>query len=312
MMTEQYLNNLNVPTAKVDVVIDTDTYNEIDDQFAISYLLASSDKLNLKALYAAPFFNRHSKSPKDGMQKSYEEILRLLQLAGRPELAAVTYRGSESYLANETVPVISAAAENLAERAMQYSPQRPLYVVAIGAITNVASALLLKPEIAERMVLVWLGGNGREASDNKEFNLHQDVAAARVVFRSSMPVVQLPVAGVVSSFAIPNVELEYFLQGKNPLCDYLVDRAKEEMEFYSKEHTAKSRVLCDVTAVAWLLNDNSRFMAARLDFRPIPEYDGFCAYDRSRFIQYVYCINRDALATDLFAKLAGYQQKCIQ
>lgn len=39
----------------MDVVIDTDAYNEIDDQYAISYLVKKSDKLKLQALYAAPF-----------------------------------------------------------------------------------------------------------------------------------------------------------------------------------------------------------------------------------------------------------------
>lgn len=61
---------------------------------------------------------------------------------------------------------------------MEYTPEKPLYVVAIGAITNVASALLMRPEIKDRMVLVWLGGNSLEWPDNKEFNLFQDVAAA--------------------------------------------------------------------------------------------------------------------------------------
>ncbi|MBO5068936.1 MAG: nucleoside hydrolase [Roseburia sp.] len=304
MTTEQYLKNLKVPTTKVDVVIDTDTFNEIDDQFAVSYLMASSDKLNLKALYAAPFFNHHSESPRDGMRKSYEEILRLLELTGRREFIPVTYKGSETYLPDEKTPVISDAAENLVERAMQYSSEKPLYVVAIGAITNVASALLIKPEIAERIVLVWLGGHGREFHDNKEFNLHQDIAAARVIFKSGTPVVQLPCMGVVSSFSVPYVELEHYLRGKNALCDFLVDRVRDEVASYS-EGLAVSRVLWDVTAVAWLLNDDNKFMLARLDTLPVPEYDGLCAYDHSRLIQYVYHINRDTLATDLFMKLTG-------
>ena len=307
-MTAQYLKNLSVPAGKVDVVIDTDTFNEIDDQFAISYLLASSDKLNLKALYAAPFFNSHSESPKDGMKKSYDEILRLLELTGKTEFASVTYKGSEDYLPDEKTPVISDAAINLTERAMEYSPEQPLYVVAIGAITNVASALLLKPEIADRIVLVWLGGHGREYHDIKEFNLIQDVAAARVIFKSGAPVVQLPCQGVVSSFTVSLVELEYHLRGKNALCDFLVGRVKNEVSSYAKG-LAVSRVLWDVTAVAWLLNDNNRFMLSRLADVPIPEYDGLCAYDRSRFIQYVYHIHRDQLATDLFEKLSGEKLK---
>ena len=61
------------------MVIDTDTYNEIDDQFAVVQSLLSPDKLAVEAIYAAPFYNGRSDSPGDGMEKSYEEILRLLE-----------------------------------------------------------------------------------------------------------------------------------------------------------------------------------------------------------------------------------------
>ena len=83
------LHRLERPTGPVDVVLDTDTYNEVDDQFALSYLLASQDQLRVKALYAAPFFNENSTGPADGMEKSYQEILKLLGLAGCQELRDV-------------------------------------------------------------------------------------------------------------------------------------------------------------------------------------------------------------------------------
>ena len=78
---EQRLKNLEIPTGPVDMVLDTDAYNEIDDQFAISYALHATEKLNVLALYAAPFFNNRSSSPADGMERSYQEILKLLRLS---------------------------------------------------------------------------------------------------------------------------------------------------------------------------------------------------------------------------------------
>ena len=60
MDPKQYLANLQVPIGVVDAVLDTDTYNEIDDQFALSYMFLSPEKFNLKAIYAATFFNNHS------------------------------------------------------------------------------------------------------------------------------------------------------------------------------------------------------------------------------------------------------------
>jgi hypothetical protein len=60
-------------------VIDSDTYNEIDDQFAVAYALRSTDKMNIEAVYAAPYLNDRSTSAGDGMRKSHEEILRILK-----------------------------------------------------------------------------------------------------------------------------------------------------------------------------------------------------------------------------------------
>ena len=58
---------LDWPAGRVDAVLDTDAFNEVDDQFAIAYMLRSSDKINTKGIYAAPFFNNRSRSPVVGL-----------------------------------------------------------------------------------------------------------------------------------------------------------------------------------------------------------------------------------------------------
>ena len=85
MTAEQRIKNLSVPKGPIDVVLDTDAYNEIDDQFAISYLLRCGEKLNTLALYAAPFYNKKSEGPADGMERSYDEIMKLLKLDSKIE-----------------------------------------------------------------------------------------------------------------------------------------------------------------------------------------------------------------------------------
>lgn len=297
------LERLKRPQKMADVVLDTDTYNEIDDQFALSYLVRSQEKLRPQAIYAAPFFNHHSEGPADGMEKSYQEIHKILTLLEREDLKEVTYRGSNSYLPSETEAVESPAARDLVKRAMERSDDDPLYVVAIGAITNVASAILMQPEIIRKIVVVWLGGHSFEWPDNREFNCFQDVAAARVVFGCGVPLVMLPCMGVVSTFTTTAPELEYWLRGKNKLCDYLVDNTIQEAA-KCQQKKCWSRVIWDVTAVAWLLGDS--FTQDRLEPSPIPEYDDKWGFDRTRhLVKYVYAINRDALFTDLFEKLAG-------
>ncbi len=90
------------------MVLDTDTYNEIDDQFALVYALLST-KLVVEAVYAAPFLNERASSPADGMEKSYDEILRVLtRLGHRSE--GFAFRGSAGYLPSVAKPVHSPAA----------------------------------------------------------------------------------------------------------------------------------------------------------------------------------------------------------
>ena len=186
MTIEQRLKNLSVPDRMVDVVLDTDAYNEVDDQFAIAYLLNSRDRLNVKAIYAAPFFNINSSGPLDGMEKSYNEILKIL---GIVDVKKNVFKGSGSFLENETTAVISDAAMDLAERVNNYTPENPLYVIAIGAITNIASAILLNPNVIENTVVVWIGGHAHHVDNTAEFNMRQDISAARVVVKSGVPLV---------------------------------------------------------------------------------------------------------------------------
>jgi inosine-uridine nucleoside N-ribohydrolase len=284
------------------MVLDTDAYNEIDDQFAIAYALRSKEKLVVQALYAAPFLNERSTSPQDGMEKSYNEILKLLGLAGEN---TPVFMGSGEYLRNENEAIDSPAARDLAARAMSYTSERPLYVVAIGAITNVASALLINPTIADRIVVVWLGGHSIHWHDTLEFNMSQDVTAARVVFNSGVPLVILPCMGVVSSFTTTGPELRHWLSGKNPLSDYLFNQTVDEANTYA-QGKVWSRTIWDVTAIAWLLNDSGDLLMDKLIPTPIPEYDNYYAFDPRRpLCRYVYHINRDALFADLFKKLTN-------
>lgn len=293
------------PDRRVDVVLDTDTYNEIDDQFALAYLLRSPERANTVGITIAPFFNKKSSSPADGMEKSYAEALKILGLMGREDMIPHVYRGSDRYLPNGNTPVPSAAATYLVAEAERHSPENPLYVVAIGAITNVASAILLNRGAMERnAVVVWLGGHRLDWPDTKEFNMKQDIPAAQVVFDSAVPLVQLPCAGVVSEFSTTEWELRAWLQGKNPLADYLCQNTIRYVEAYGKG-TAWSKCIWDVTAVAWLLNENSRFLLTREIPAPRPELDGSYSFptEGRKPITYVFGVKRVPLFTDLFRKL---------
>lgn len=289
---------------RLDVVLDTDAFNEVDDQYAIAYLLRSEEKLNLKELYAAPFSNKDTVSPEDGMVQSFDEIINILKLADREDLIEKVYKGSTQYLENENTPVVSEAAKRLIATASEYTKENPLYVVAIGAITNVASALIMEPKIAEKIVVVWLGGHSYDYRNTAEYNMKQDVAATRVVFQSGAGLVQVPCYGVVNALSTTQWELEHWLKGKNKLCDYLVENTIRKAESYAAGRPW-SRVIWDVVPIAWLLNEKEEFVLTREQNVILPEYTNLYSKDKmSHTMKYVYYIKRDAIFEDLFTKLA--------
>ena len=292
----ELLDDIKTTSVK-NIILDTDTYNEVDDQFALAYAMLSPERIRLLSVNAAPFLNSRSKSPADGMEKSYQEIFRIMKLVD-PGAEIPCYRGSDSFLSSKTEPVESAAADNIINTVM--NSKEFVYIVAIGAITNVASAIIKCPEITQKSAVIWLGGHALHYKDTKEFNLRQDVPAAEVVFDSKIPLVQIPCLGVCSEFLTTLPELEYYLKGKNELCDYLVNITGD----YIKRGFAASKVIWNVTAIAVLTMPR----ALDFEFRPTPCITKELTYqikpERHEYI-YVSRIKRDPIFADLFSKLAG-------
>lgn len=305
MTNEQYLKNLTPPSGKVDIIIDSDAFTEIDDLYAISYAVLKTEKFNIKGICAAPFCKPpRSVSAEDGMLKSYDEILRLLKLLNREDLNSVVFKGSATYLENETTPVCSEAAEFIGKTAEQYSPENPIYIVAIGAVSNLASAILKNPKVKENAVVVWLGGNATHLQMGaNEYNMRNDLTASRVLMGSGIPLVQLPCMGVVDKLLTTKPELEHWLKGKNPICDYLYNRTVADGEKFSPYKTW-SRVIWDISTLFWLMNDDKKYMQDKLVSAPLPEYTKEYSFDENRHkICQVYSLNRDAIFNDLFETL---------
>jgi len=293
----QWRARLAPPSARVRMVLDTDTANEIDDQFALVYAMLSPARLAVEAIYAAPFYNGRSNSPADGMEQSYEEIVRLLaQLEVAPE--GFVYRGATRYLTDLDAPVESEAVEDLI--ACAKAGPAPLHVVAIGAITNIASALLLAPEIAERIVVVWLGGHASHWPHNQEFNLQQDPLAARVVLDAGVPLVRVPCYPVASHMLTTAPELERYVQGKSAIGDDLVVLFKA----YRDDHYAWAKEIWDLAAVAYLVEPE--WVKSALVPSPILNDDLTWTHDATRrLVREAQWVNRNAIFHDLFDKLAS-------
>ncbi len=309
-MTVEKLKELLYSDKIKNIILDTDAFNEVDDQFCIAYCMRATDKLRLLSINAAPFLNANSKSPADGMEKSYKEIFKIMKLAD-PKANIPAYRGSEAFLSDKKTPIVSPAAENIVNTVM--NSEEPVVIFAIAAITNVASALLLCPEIAERAAVVWLGGHAHSHKDTREFNMVQDVNAAQIVFDSGIPLLQVPCAGVCSHCPTTVYELEHYIDGKNELCTYLTDNVRRALGGWYR-HLAKqagreevncavSGIIWDALAAATLINTGACEIVEMP--RPIITDDCTYAFDNSR-PPYLYTryLNRDWIYGDIFDRLA--------
>ena len=299
-MTEtQRVAMLAPPKGIVHVVIDTDPYNEVDDQFAIAYLAGCADRVCLEAVYAAPFLNEKVTSPKEGMRRSYEEACRILDFLPPAEERRIL-RGAEAFLPDDHTPVPSEAAEDLIRRAALHSPEDPLYVIGIAAATDIASAILLQPDIMDRIVVIWLGGSALHRAGEAEFNMMEDYPAARILLNSGVPLVLVPCWGLAEHFTVSRPELEEYLVGKSPLADYLAGIVIRETESYTTV-PRWSKTIWDVVAAAWLLDRTGHMTHSQLIPAPVPQLDGSYAFAGGwHLIRYVDRVDRDLLLNDLF------------
>ena len=225
--------------AKTPVILDTDAYNEIDDPFAVAYVLRSRDVFDVRGITAAPYRGGDHvvDSPAEGVALCHKEILNIKRIMGVTDVPA--YMGAPRFMTDTETPVRSdASAAIVAEANRCAAKGERLTVIAIGALTNVASALLTDPKLAEKMDLVWLGGHLDNAS---EFNLNGDRYAAKVVFDSDVPFTQIPCFGVVDKHYVP--------------CQWLIDNLKgcgaigEHLTSLVKWANMDRRIIWDITAV---------------------------------------------------------------
>lgn len=339
---ENFLWQRRIPLPrKLRLVIDSDAKNEVDDQFAISWALRSPERFQVEAVYAVPFSHtayRHNLGQKDyqdgeipgeGMKKSYQEIRRLFSLLGQDPEGRV-FRGADHFLEALDKPVDSDAVQDLIHRAM--ASDEPLYVAAIGAATNIASALLLEPALTERITVVWLGGQPVSFSHGQEFNLTQDIFAAQILFRSGVPLIWIPCMTVASQLSLSDSDVREKLLEKSDIGTYLAQIVLEQFpnlqkavtrantqyginlagqddlpqayrDLFPSKSVAWSRTIWDVSTIGFLKNPN--WVLTRLEPAPIllPDCRWQMPDGQSSPIRVAHYCQRDLLLGDLIACL---------
>lgn len=175
---------------KQKVWLDSDTGNEMDDLYAIVRLL-KAESIEVVGLSSAHFNNpdllvfekwnayetKNLKTLEDS-QRLNEEILAAMDLSQLPHPKGADRQIGRAWGGQE--PRDSPAAQAIISKAKSLPDGEKLDVLTLGALTNIASAIILAPEILPKIRVFALGAkydlNTRAWSKN-EFNIRNDLNA---------------------------------------------------------------------------------------------------------------------------------------
>ncbi len=284
----------NYKKIKLNVILDTDTYNECDDQFALAYMLKSQDIFNVEAITVAPYSHKKiDVSVKEGQALSYNEILKICNWLNFDTTNKV-FKGSNDYMMNG-YDESNDAINKIIEIALKNDKT---YIMAIGAITNVALAIKKEPKIIDKIEVIWLGGHSFLQKDNLEFNFRQDMEAVKTVFESNVKLTVIPCKNVASNLRTSIYELNHYLKDKSELCNYLIDR------FYNDGYHGiqERRVIWDISVVAYLINRNW-FKEEMISCPKINDDTTYSKTQNRHKITMVNDLDADKIYADLFGKL---------
>lgn len=290
-----------VPHQKqIRVIINTDAKNEADDQYAIVHALLTP-RFQVKGIIGAHFaYKQAAQSMKD----SVDEVLKLvdmLNLTGQIPVLS----GAPGPMPDEKTPIDSEGARFIIEEAMK-EDSRPLYVLFIGTLTDLASAYLLEPRIADKMTAVWVGG-GTYPDGHPEFNLMNDIHSGNVVFGSQIPLWQVPL-DVAAVMKVSLAELQYRVEPYGEVGKYLFDQLIEVNDKYAdvpQWPDGESWILWDSVVIGLLLDEHKFFYK----MKPAPAFSNdmhYIHHGQSRGIRVYTHIESRFIMEDFYAKLALY------
>lgn len=164
---------------KIPVVLTTDCGVEVDDQWALAHL-ALSPRIDLRGVVTT---HAPGLTPSASVE-SVHSVLAGLNLPRTPPVVA----GSPVPLKDRNTPRVNPGVELILRESRVRHPGGRIVVVAIGAATDVASALLADPTLADRVEVVAMGFDAwPEGGD--PWNVKNDVKAWQVLLESTVPLV---------------------------------------------------------------------------------------------------------------------------
>lgn len=308
----------SAPSApRLRVIIDNDFAGDPDDLYQLVHHLLSPS-VDVRGIICS-----HLPAGDDlyGGADSADRARRVVQRFAevlRIELSEYLYTGSNSALAARSEPRDSEAARFIVAEAMRDEPGlAPLFYAAGGGLTDLASAYLLEPAIAERLTVVWIGGPEHDGlglppphAHDPEYNLGIDVAAAQVVFNDSALPLWLVPRSTYRQCLVSDVELRRRVATLGEVGAYLyravgeVARTLEPDGFRAGEaYTLGDSPLVLLTALQSFFEPDPS--SSEYALRPCPQLDedGRFGGQPGREIRVYHRLDLRLMFEDLFLKL---------
>jgi inosine-uridine nucleoside N-ribohydrolase len=261
------------------VILDCDTANEIDDQFAIAYALGSPN-LDVVAVVSVHDTMVHGAGSVELYQEEAERVVALCGADGRVHCV----RGAAAPMEDKHSPVPSAGLDLLIEEARR----APFTLLATGPATDIASFVLTAPELRDRVRVLWAGGFPDEETWQLykfgELNARADIASWRRLFEDPIELVQLPGWPGVAKVTVEWRDcVERLRSLARPACEYLAEitekyAARRGFDLDMDSTRGQEKVLWDIVNVAFLCVPD----AIHLEERALPTLDAAGAGDWSR------------------------------
>ena len=276
---------------KIRVIIDSDTACEADDPFAIVHALLSP-KLIVRAVIAEHFAAAGS------MQKSYEAIKRLTAAMG----LEVNVLSGEEWPLNRAEKM-SEGVKFMIEEARSENSQ-PLYILCLGALSNIARGREEAPDIEKQITVVSIGGRSYDDStrDFREFNFGNDVEAVNKVLESQVPFWQIPVSAY-ASIRVGLAELQKKVAGCGKVGKYLFEQmVTYNQSEYASWTSGESWSLGDSPAVAVTIDPGCGDYKV-IQSKRVNQDTSYTDNDKGRLIRVYDTIDSRYVLEDFFSKL---------
>jgi purine nucleosidase len=242
-----------------DVILTTDCGAEVDDQFAITYLML------VPQIHVKGIVTTHAPNLPKQAESSAACVNDILHRLGASPAVPV-FAGSDVALTGRA-PLRNAGVDFMLETSRQYSAANRLVIITIGATTDVASAFLLDPTLGERVEILTMGFNSWPKGTDP-WNIKNDPLAYKVILDSAAPVTIGAADVCQAHLRLDDYSAARMLRGHGDMAEWLntltQDWIKNNAELVASVVKPRTWVIWDTIVVADLLG----FTTA--DIRPRP------------------------------------------